>query len=73
MRDVGEVLAKCYGLKAELAAPPEELSLTSLTDFSQWVLSDKLRALNLAGWRERKPPFAKAIEEYRLAYEAEKG
>jgi nucleoside-diphosphate-sugar epimerase len=36
--------------------------------FSQWIGSEKLR--NLTGWKESRPLFSKAVERYRLAYEA---
>jgi hypothetical protein len=70
-RDIGEALAKSYGLTVEFVAPPEDLpfySVHALANFWQWVSSDKLRALT--GWSERKSTFVKGIEEYRLAYEA---
>lgn len=70
-REIGEALAKSYGLMVEFAAPPGNLSMRSvhaLANFWQWVSSDKLRALT--GWSERKPAFVEGIGEYRLAYEA---
>jgi nucleoside-diphosphate-sugar epimerase len=70
-REIGEALAKSYGLTVEFVAPPEDLpfySVHALANFWQWVSSDKLRALT--GWSERKSTFVKGIEEYRLAYEA---
>ncbi|EHL03499.1 NAD(P)-binding Rossmann-fold containing protein [Glarea lozoyensis ATCC 20868] len=36
--------------------------------FGQWVGSEKLR--NLTGWKESRPLFSRALERYRLAYEA---
>ena len=70
-QEVGEALAKSYGLTVEFAAPPGDLSMLSvhaLANFWQWVSSDKLRALT--GWSERRSAFVEGIEEYRLAYEA---
>ena len=70
-QEIGEALAKSYGLAVEFAAPPKDLSMLpahALADFWQWVSSDKLRALT--GWSERRPTFVEGIEQYRLAYEA---
>ncbi len=70
-QEIGDALAKSYGLPVEFVAPPEDLSMLSvhaLANFWQWVSSDKLRALT--GWSERKSTFVEGIEEYRLAYEA---
>ncbi|WP_213990365.1 hypothetical protein [Sodalis sp. dw_96] len=70
-QEIGEALAKSYGLTVEFVPTSEELpmySVHALANFWQWVSSDKLRALT--GWRERKSTFVEGIEEYRLAYEA---
>lgn len=67
---IGEALAASYGLKIEFHASNEEPFWTvhGLTNFSQWVGSDKLRALT--NWDEHKPSFIEGIEQYRTAYEA---
>lgn len=73
-REIGEALARSYGLALEFAATGGDTSLHSvhgLANFWQWVGSDKLRAAT--GWRERRPGFAEGIEDYRLAYEAHAG
>ena len=70
-RSVGEALASSYGLGLEFIAPTEDVSpgsFPSLTNFWQWVSSEKLRALT--GWAERRAGFVEGIEEYRLGYEA---
>ncbi len=70
-REIGEALARSYGLEPEFAATGEDVSMLSvhgLANFWQWVGSDKLRSLT--GWRERRPDFVKGLDEYRLAYEA---
>lgn len=70
-RGIGEAVARSYGLALEFEPAPADLSLWSahgLANFSQWVSSEKLRALT--GWRERRPTFPEGVEEYRLAYEA---
>lgn len=73
-RQIGEALARSYGLALEFAAPEGEIPMTSvhgLANFWQWVGSDAVRSLT--GWRERKPSFVAGIEDYRLAYEAHGG
>lgn len=72
-QDIGEALAKSYGLKLEFEAPVGEVDFSSvhgLANFWQWVGSDKIRAD--IGWKEKKSTFITGIEEYRLAYEARK-
>jgi nucleoside-diphosphate-sugar epimerase len=72
-QQIGEALARSYGLTLEFAAPEHGSGLDlgsvhGLANFWQWVGSDKIRAV--IGWKERRATFAEAIEEYRLAYEA---
>ncbi|KAI9010639.1 nucleoside-diphosphate-sugar epimerase [Hyaloraphidium curvatum] len=70
-KQVGEALARIYGLKVEFRAPDATFGLgdvEGLFNFSQWVGSDKVRALT--GWKERRPSFVDGIREYRLASEA---
>jgi len=70
-QEIAAAVAKSYALQVEFVPLPDDARLRaahSLTNFWQWVGSDKLR--RLTGWRERKPSFAEGIEVYRLAYEA---
>lgn len=70
-QEIGDALAKLYGLSLTFKAPDQPLPVGSvhrLSNFWQWVGSDKLRALT--GWRERRVTFCEGIEQYRLAYEA---
>lgn len=72
-QQVGEALARSYGLELTFVAPAgdgEMGGIQSLVDFSQWVGSDHLRAVT--GWRERRVPFVEGIDEYRMAYDARK-
>lgn len=70
-QQVADALASAYGLKVEFSAPDADTpynKVHGLANFSQWVGSDKVRAVT--GWKERLPTFADGIREYRLAYEA---
>jgi nucleoside-diphosphate-sugar epimerase len=70
-KSIGEALARAYGLELAFEPAPADISLWSahgLANFSQWVSSDKLRALT--GWLEHRPTFSEGIEQYRIAYEA---
>lgn len=69
-QEIGEALAKCYGLDLELVAPVDvnPRSADGLANFWQWVGSSKLR--ELTGWSERRTSFVDGIGIYRLAYEA---
>jgi nucleoside-diphosphate-sugar epimerase len=71
--EIGEALAKSYGLKLVFEAPVGEVDYSTvhgLANFWQWVGSDKIRAD--IGWKEKRSTFITGIEEYRLAYEARK-
>jgi nucleoside-diphosphate-sugar epimerase len=73
-QEIGDALAKSYGLTLEFIPASEDVPMQSahgLANFWQWVGSDKLRALT--GWSERRSTFVDGIEEYRLAYEATVG
>jgi len=75
-REIGEALARSYGIELEFTAPegPAEHyfnSVHGLANFSQWVGSDKIR--NLLGWKTRRASFVQGLEQYRLAYEALSG
>lgn len=70
-REIGEALARAYGLALEFAnadGPVPAQSAHSLANFSQWVSSERIRAVT--GWAERKPTFVEGLPEFRLAYEA---
>ncbi|WP_019995441.1 NAD-dependent epimerase/dehydratase family protein [Aureimonas ureilytica] len=72
-REIGEGLARSYGLSLEFVAPEDGAgsdfdSVHGLANFWQWVGSEKIRAA--AGWKEKRAAFADGIAEYRLAYEA---
>jgi len=72
-QEVGKALADLYQLGLEFVAPPVDMLMNSvhaLANFSQWVGSDKIRAIT--GWKEKRSTFIAGIEEYRLAYEANK-
>lgn len=74
VEQVCQALAKAYGLPLELVAPLGLVSFTStdgLTNFSQWVSSEKLR--KITGWKEKRPTFTEGIQGYRMAYEATQG
>ncbi|KGT95632.1 epimerase [Erwinia typographi] len=69
-RQIGEALARSYGLTLEFEAPTGEIDFATvhgLANFWQWVGSDKIR--KDIGWSETKTTFIDGIEEYRLAYE----
>ncbi|WP_010186276.1 NAD-dependent epimerase/dehydratase family protein [Sphingomonas sp. PAMC 26605] len=69
--EISAAVARSYGLTPQFQPVPPDLprfSVHGLANFSQWVSSDKLRALT--GWRDRRPAFPAGIDEYRLAYEA---
>lgn len=75
--EIGQALAQSYGLELEFRDRPSSPTASedefvhdtsTLTNFWQWVGSDKIRALT--GWAERRQPFAVGIDEYRLAFEA---
>lgn len=70
-RQVGEALARSYGLTLKFGVPEGDVDMRTfhgLANFSQWVGSDKIRGV--LGWKERRPTFVDGIEEYRIAYEA---
>jgi nucleoside-diphosphate-sugar epimerase len=70
-QEVGEALAKIYGLKFKVTRPTTDVeprSVHSLMNFSQWVGSDKLRAS--IEWSEKRRTFIEGLDQYRIAYEA---
>lgn len=70
-REIGEALARSYRLDLAFEAPDREFSygdVNWLFNYWQWVGSDKIRAVT--AWNERRAPFAKGIDQYRIAYEA---
>jgi len=70
-QQIGEALARSYGLALEFVAPEGDVDMStvhSLANFSQWVGSDEIRAV--LDWEARRSNFVDGIEEYRLAYEA---
>jgi nucleoside-diphosphate-sugar epimerase len=71
-RQVGEALARSYGLALEFEVPervaPMSGDVHSLANFWQWVGSDRIRAVT--GWETQRPTFVDGIGEYRIAYEA---
>jgi nucleoside-diphosphate-sugar epimerase len=70
-REIGEALARSYGLDLAFEAPTREFGygdVNWLFNFWQWVGSDKIRAAT--AWHERRATFANGIDQYRLAYEA---
>lgn len=70
-QQIGDAIARSYGLTLEFAAPDGDVNMGAvhgLANFWQWVGSDKIRAV--LGWETRRSTFVEGIEEYRLAYEA---
>lgn len=78
-QQIGEALAKSYGLKLEFDASPDaavaaaaksplQTTIHSLANFWQWVDCSKVRSLT--GWHERRLTFVDGIDIYRMAYEA---
>ena len=70
-REIGEALARSYGLDLAFEAPGHEYAngdVNRLFNFWQWVGSDKIRAVT--GWHEKRAAFADGIDQYRAAFEA---
>ena len=70
-REIGEALARSYGLDLTFEVPDRDFKygdVNWLFNYWQWVSSDKIRAAT--GWHERRATFADGIDQYRLAYEA---
>lgn len=72
-QQIGKALADSWGLTLELATPPAGAavdfdSVHGLSNFWQWVGSDKIRAVT--GWDTRRPTFSDGMRQYRLAWEA---
>ena len=70
-REIGEALARCYGLDLAFEAPDRDFSygdVNWLFNYWQWVGSEKIRAAT--AWHERRATFANGIGQYRMAYEA---
>ncbi len=70
-REIGEALARSYGLAIQFTSPAATLDMSGvngLGNFWQWVASDRIRAL--LGWNPRHASFVDGIGEYRLAYES---
>jgi nucleoside-diphosphate-sugar epimerase len=77
LQEIAEALVKEYGIEGGVKIKkdvwPEgdrpDVNLTrALFGFSQWVGSEKVR--RLAGWKDTRPLFSKALKQYRLAFEA---
>lgn len=71
--EVARAVAKAYGISDVRYVPPVQggensLIFDLLINFSQWVGSERLR--KDTGWKDKKPLFSEAVEQYRLAYEA---
>lgn len=70
-REIGEALARSYRLDLAFEAPTQGYAhgdVYRLFNYWQWVGSDKIRAAT--AWHERRPMFTDGIDQYRLAYEA---
>lgn len=70
-REIGEALARSYGLDLAFEVPAHEsvvFDVKRIFEFWQWVGSGKIRAAT--AWQERRPTFADGIDQYRIAYEA---
>lgn len=70
-REIGEALARSFGLDLKFVVPgPENANgvVDRLFAFWQWVASDKIRAAT--SWHERHATFVNGIDQYRIAYEA---
>lgn len=71
-RDVLMALAKDYGFPGCAAftgsAEADDLAVTAIFGYSQWVDSRKLR--DLTGWTEKRMLFSEDLHVYRMAYEA---
>jgi nucleoside-diphosphate-sugar epimerase len=70
---VATALAKVYGKQLAFTKPAEAITgfdAHLLADTSQWLSSQKVRALT--GWTERMPTLSAGMAAYRLAYEAYK-
>ena len=70
-REIGEALARSYGLDLAFEAPTQAYAhgdVNRLFNYWQWVGSDKIRAAT--AWHERRATFVDGIEQYRLACEA---
>lgn len=70
-REIGEALARCYGLDLAFEVPDREFrygDVNWLFNYWQWVGSDKIRAAT--AWHERRATFANGIDQYRIAYDA---
>ncbi|MFD2414897.1 NAD-dependent epimerase/dehydratase family protein [Amycolatopsis pigmentata] len=68
---VARALADSYGLEVQFEKPATEITgfdAHLLANTSQWVDSTKLR--ELTGWAEQMQPFTANIDQYRMAYEA---
>lgn len=77
LRDIAAALAEEYGFAGgvELDAAPKSLpgdlgsrNLGLVFGYSQWVASDKIRAVT--GWTDKRPLFHENIRAFRLAYQA---
>ncbi|GKT47557.1 uncharacterized protein ColSpa_07738 [Colletotrichum spaethianum] len=79
LREVGMALAAEYGFLGgarfglsldEISGPINDLTGQLVFGWSQWVASDKIRAVT--GWTDKRPLFSENLRVYRLAYEAAK-
>ncbi|KAL8925150.1 MAG: hypothetical protein Q9208_003655 [Pyrenodesmia sp. 3 TL-2023] len=80
LAEVGTALAAEYGFTggAQFSVSADQMpenfdyrsSMEFLFGYSQWVSSEKIRALT--GWRDTRPLFSEDIGRYRVAYEAAK-
>ncbi|KAL8903857.1 MAG: hypothetical protein Q9207_003655 [Kuettlingeria erythrocarpa] len=78
LAEVGAALAAEYGFtgpqfSVSAGNMPENVEYQSsefVFGYSQWVSSEKIRALT--GWRDTRPLFSEDIHTYRVAYEAAK-
>lgn len=74
LEEMGAALVAEYGIEggAKFAAGEREMNrldaIGILVGYSQWVSSEKLRALT--GWTDRRRLFSVGLHAYRLAYEA---
>ncbi|WP_426442147.1 NAD-dependent epimerase/dehydratase family protein [Bradyrhizobium genosp. P] len=70
-REIGEALARSYGLNLTFEAPDHDGAAgdaARLFNFWQWVGSDKIRSAT--EWHEKRASFADGIDQYRAAFEA---
>jgi nucleoside-diphosphate-sugar epimerase len=70
-REIGEALARSYGLGLTFEAPDHDGAIgdaARLFNFWQWVGSDKIRSATR--WHEKRAAFVDGIDQYRAAFEA---